>query len=314
MIFFFFIKVLDSLNLKGSFSLKAKGKVNNFQVSDLLLKTNAFDYDGKASFSNLFTTTPQIEISIDNLSSSYKNIRFFIPQNLNKNYVSLLQNLENFSVRGKAILSNKKYHLAFIINSKKIGLDLNLNRISKIKWDFGGTIESKNFNIDKILGQKLLGKTKGKINFSGTYQKNSPIFFKANSLLNYIDIKNKRIKNIALNIDGNIENFNVYGNINDANLQAKILANYKNNNTIPEFILNINVLKSNLKNLGIMNQDATILTNINGTIKGKEINKIEADISFKNIEYKKNDIKNSFTNFQIKTFYINGTRVITTNF
>lgn len=164
------------LGAGNTFRLKSDitGTLNDFYASGLYLEDDKNTViSGDVNFKNLFGKDHQhfyMNGDFERVSSSYKDLISLLPNVLGKSLPSSLDKLGQFSLRGKAEVSDKIINTQFFINTGLGNAEADLS-ISDIDFiddaSYNGKIKLQNFNVGKLLSIKDIGNVTSDISLNG---------------------------------------------------------------------------------------------------------------------------------------------------
>ncbi|WP_106147099.1 translocation/assembly module TamB domain-containing protein [Flagellimonas meridianipacifica] len=309
-----------------SFSSKISGFLNDLKVEDLFLRSENTGIRGDFAFQNLFSSTAPFVLrgDIENLTSSYYQLRSLLPDILGKSIPSSFQKLRQFTVRGSAEITETsldvKVNLNTAIGSSYTDLQMTniqtiddasyIGFISLIDFDLGTFIENKQLGlatmdvnvegkgfIAEYLNTEVIGEVY-KLEFNG-YEYNG---LKVSGIL-----KEELFDGSLLSSDDNFK------------FDFKGLADFGDGVNKFNFVASVD--HADLKRLNFINDSVSIFKgNLNMDIEGNTLDNIVGQIRFSNTTYQnKNDtyyfedfsVSSSFDADTVRTVEINSPDIIT---
>jgi len=156
------------VNFTGEFS----GVLNQLKVKDLFLFTDNTGIRGDFQFNNMFSAQAPFVLKgdIDNLTSSYYQLRGILPNILGKNIPESVQKLGQFTVRGDAEVTETSIDVTVNLNTV-LGdsyVDLQMTNVQTIEdASYIGFISLMDFDLGGFVGDAQLGKTSLDMNVEG---------------------------------------------------------------------------------------------------------------------------------------------------
>lgn len=306
----------------GNFS----GVLNKLQVSDLFLFTDNTGIRGDFEFDNLFSEQAPFVLrgDIDNLTSSYYQLRGILPNILGENIPESVQKLGQFTVRGDAEVTetslDAKVNLNTAIGSSYVDLQMTniqtmddasyIGFISLIDFDLGSFINDDQFGLTS-LDMNVEGK--GFVAESLNTEVIGEIYKLEFNGYEYNKIKVSGILKDQL-FDGSLL-------CNDENFRFdfKGLADFGGGENKFNFIAAVDY--ADLKKLNFIDDSISIFKgNVNMDIEGSTLDDIAGQMNFTNTTYQnKNDtyffedftVTSSFDKDTVRTVEINSPDIIT---
>ena len=298
------------------------GTLNNLFLKDLILtedkKTKiAGDLNLKNSFGNQ-SKQFYLKGSFSKINTNYENLVTLLPNILTKSLPVAIKKLGQFDYKGKVEATSNSVASNFLLTTAIGDLKSNviLTGIENINTaKYKGEIELNNFDIGKLLDEKMLNKTTLNLSIegSGFTKKNLNCIAKGNIVS--VDFKNYNYKNIR--IDGNIKAplFNGKININDPNLILDFEGLVDLSKKERRYNFKTKIDYANLSNLKIINDTISIFRGeIKIDVAGNSIENLYGKINIDNTAYQNNKDKFIFDNFFLEsTFDTDRVRTITIN-
>lgn len=206
------------------FSGKITGPLNDLNLIGFDLKNQGTSIKGDFIFKHLLNDTLDYEITATNhiINTNYYDLRRFMPRVLGDVLPKEIESLGNFSLNGNTSIVGNNLDTDLSLNSKLGNLKSNLkiNSFDQINQaTYSGTVDAINFNIGKLLGTSIIGKTTAKLRFDGKGFSQEALNTKLSGTITSFTFNDYTYKNVALS--GILENpvFNGKLNINDPNLK-----------------------------------------------------------------------------------------------
>lgn len=309
-----------------TFTAGFSGVLNKLQVSDLFLFTDNTGIRGDFEFDNLFSEQAPFVLrgDIDNLTSSYYQLRGILPNILGKNIPESVQKLGQFTVRGDAEVTetslDAKVNLNTAIGSSYV--DLQMTNIQTIDdASYIGFISLMDFDLGDFTNDQQLGLTSLDMNVEGKG-------FVAESLNTEVigEIYKLEFNNYEYNkikVSGILKDQLFDGTLlcNDDNFRFdfKGLADFGGGENKFNFIAAVDY--ADLKKLNFIDDSISIFKGyVNMDIEGNNLDDMAGQMNFTNTTYQnKNDtyyfedftVHSSFDRDTVRTIEINSPDIIT---
>lgn len=310
------------VNFTGDFS----GKLNQLQVDDLFLFTDNTGIRGDFRFDNMFSEQAPFVLhgDIDNLTSSYYQLRSILPKILGDNIPASVQKLGQFTVRGDTEITETSIDVTVNLNTA-VGdsyVDLQMTNVQRIEdASYIGFISLIDFNLGEFIDNEQLGLASMDMNVEGKG-------FVAESLNTEIsgDVYKFEFNGYEYNkikVSGILKNQLFDGVLlcNDENFRFDFqgLANFGERENKFNFVAAVDY--ADLKALKFINDSISIFKgHVNMDIEGNNLDDMAGQLRFSNTTYQnKNDtyyfedfsVVSSFDNDTIRTIEINSPDIIT---
>jgi len=310
------------VNFTGNFS----GVLNQLQVEDLFLFTDNTGIRGDFRFDNMFSEQAPFVLKgeIDNLTSSYYQLRSILPNILGQNIPESVQKLGQFTVRGDTEITETSIDVTANLNTA-VGdcyVDLQMTNVQTIEdASYMGFISLIDFNLGEFIDNQDLGMASMDMNVEGKG-------FVAESLnteisgdvykIEFNDYEYNKIK-----VTGILKNQLFDGVLlcNDDNFRFDFqgLANFGSRQNKFNFVAAVDY--ADLKELNFINDSISIFKgHIDMDIEGNNLDDIAGQLRFSNTTYQNiNDtyyfedfnVVSSFAQDTIRTIEINSPDIIT---
>ncbi|MEM6515241.1 MAG: translocation/assembly module TamB domain-containing protein [Bacteroidota bacterium] len=295
------------------------GTLNDLHAKNL--KANASSSTrlyGDLNFQNLFKSDENsfvLTSRLDNLSSSYYDLRALLPNILGESLPSLFSRVGGFTISGNSRVTSNTIDADLNINTDlgEIISDLKLTRVDDIdNASYIGNVEFKDFNIGELVNNPKLKTTSLDVRIDGDGFKLDNISSRIVGEVYELDYNGYNYKNI--NVLGRLGNniFNGFLEANDKNFKFKFdgLADLSKEIKTLNFIANVEY--ANLREMNFITKDsiAEFSGMVTTSIKGSNVNDAFGSLSFKNTTYT-NQIDNYyFKDFKIVSSFDNDERTI----
>ena len=273
------------IKLEGNFS----GTLNNFVFDDVRLSVENTHISGDFKLVNLFDSQAEYDIQLNNhnISTSYYELRRFMPRVLGDILTKEVKNLGPFQfvgstrIKGEDLTTNSTLKSA--IGEAKANFSMgNINHIDNAFYK--GNIELQGFDLSKILESVSFGRTTANLDFDGRGFTQQTVNTEINGTIDTFTFEGYQYKNIK--VAGNLRNplFNGNISIDDSNLKLdfKGLVDVSEDFNQYDFEADVEFAELNKLNLikrdsisvfagkVVMDMDGTTIDNAIGTIQFNE--------------------------------------------
>ena len=279
------------------FSTKVEGVLNNLEVKDLILRSDNTGIRGDFKFKNLFRQTEPFVMNadMDNMTSSYYQLRSLLPNILGKNIPTSFQKFGQFTVRGKVEVTETSIDAQVNLNTA-IGSsysDLQMTNINNIDdASYRGLISLTDFDLGDYIDDPQFGKTSLDVNVEGRGFTAEYLNTEAIGEIYKLQFNNYEYTNVK--VSGILKDELFDGNLicNDENLRFDFegLADFsaERNN----FNFSADVDYADLKIMNFINDSISIFKGeVKMNISGNSLDNITGDVRFEDTTYQNvNDI------------------------
>jgi hypothetical protein len=290
-----------------SFSGKMKGKLNNFHLNNLKLKTEkGIRLDGNLGFKNAVNRERGFVFNgdLNTLTANYKELKNIAPHLLGKNLPSEFEKLGQFRVNGKVNITSSKIK-AILTMKSQIGTvisDLEINNIDEIHAaSYSGDVQLIDFNIGAFLNNPIFGKLSLKGGLNGSGFKLDDIRTRFIGAVSELNFKGYSYQNILAN--GQYQNNKFDGDlvIDDANLKMKFNGLADLSSAVHKFDFKATISYLNLKQTNLFARDtiSVVKGDIALDIEGNTFDDIVGVVILKNILYTNQKEEYSFKEFTV---------------
>ncbi|MEO9510688.1 MAG: translocation/assembly module TamB domain-containing protein [Flavobacteriaceae bacterium] len=308
------------------FSGNIGGVLNSLDIDELYIESENTGIRGDFELDNMFSDQAPFIVrgEIDNLSSSYYQLRSLLPNILGKNIPSSFQKLGQFTIRGDAEVTETSLDVQVNLNTA-IGssyTDLQMTNIQTIDdASYRGFISLIDFDLGNFAQEQRLGKANLDVNVEGkgfiAESLNTEVIGEIYTLeFNGYEYNNLKVSGVLKEklFDGTLVS-------KDENIQFdfKGLADFGENSNNFNFIAS--VAHADLKKLNFINDSISIFKgDLNMDIEGNTLDDIAGQVRFSNTTYQnKNDtyffddftVSSSFGTDTTRTIEINSPDIIT---
>ncbi|WP_445227741.1 translocation/assembly module TamB domain-containing protein [Croceitalea sp. MTPC6] len=279
------------------FSTKAEGVLNDLVFKDLILRSDNTGIRGDFKFKNLFRQTEPFVMNaeMDNVTSSYYQLRALLPNILGKTIPTSFQKFGQFTIRGDAEVTETSIDAQVNLNTA-IGSsysDLQMTNINNIDdASYRGFISLTDFDLGDFIDNPKFGKTSLDVNVEGrgfiaeylNTEAIGEIYKLEFNDYEYNDIKVSGILKDEL-FDGSLI-------CNDRNLRFDFegLADFSEERN--DFNFSADVDYADLKLMNFINDSISIFKGeVKMDISGNSLDNLSGDVKFENTTYQnKNEI------------------------
>ncbi|SNY99596.1 translocation/assembly module TamB domain-containing protein [Flagellimonas pacifica] len=308
------------------FSGDVSGVLNQLQVKELFVQSENTGIRGDFEFDNMFSKEAPfiMRADIENITSSYYQLRSLLPNILGKNIPSSFQKLGQFTVRGDAEVTETSLDVQINLNTA-IGssyTDLQMTNIQTIDdASYIGFISLIDFDLGNFVEDNRLGLATLDVNVEGKgfiseYLNTEAIGEVYKLEFNDYEYNNLRVSGVFKEklFDGSVvssdENFK---------FDFKGLADFGDDTNNFNFIASVD--HADLKKLNFINDSVSIFKgNLNMDIDGSTLDNIAGQVRFSNTTYQNKNqtyyfedfaVSSSFNQDTVRTIEINSPDIIT---
>jgi hypothetical protein len=305
---------------KIHFSARAKGTINDFEVTQIDLSSDRFSLlRGNVNIVNVldreqFLLTGEIR----ELSSNYDHLVNLLPNLLGSRIPKALEKIGYFSSSGRVKVTKKSLdvQLKTIAELGLSDVDLSLNDIDKgDEATYKGRIELIDFKLGRFVNDSLIGDFSmvGEVEGEGFSIDNVNINVRGN--ISKHQYKGYTYSNININGVLMDRRFDGYLLINDPNLQLEFkgLADISEDNYQFNFQADVAHADFNRLNLFTRDEKSILKGTIEIDLKGSNLDNIEGMLSFKNASYSNQNDDYFFKDFAISSYFKDTLREVTVN-
>lgn len=161
------------------------------------------------------------------------------------------------------------------------------NAVSKVSMrpgeQFNGTANLAELNLGKLLKQEqTLGKTTGKVTFSGTGLTPETMRARFNADIQKFEYNKYAYNNINLSGSIDRQNYNLTGNMKDGNLAFNLDGNFNLAGT-PTYKATLNLEGANLKALNLYSEDIKVSGKVGADLKGASPDEMQGTVNISNL-------------------------------
>ncbi|MFD2098888.1 translocation/assembly module TamB domain-containing protein [Flagellimonas iocasae] len=310
------------VTLTGDFS----GVLNKLQVDNLFLFTDDTGVRGDFEFDNMFTDQAPFVIrgDIDNLTSSYYQLRALLPNILGRNIPETVQKLGQFTVRGDAEVTETSLDVKVNLNTA-VGssyMDVQMTNLqAKNDASYIGFISLIDFDLGDFIEDDELGLTSLDVNVEGKGFAAENLNTEVIGEVYKLQFNNYEYNNIK--ISGILKDQLFDGTLlcNDENFRFdfKGLADFGGSENKFNFIAAVDY--ADLKELNFIDDSISIFKgHVNMDIEGRTLDDMAGQMRFSNTTYQNQNstyyfedfsVYSSFDQDTVRTVEINSPDIIT---
>lgn len=287
---------------------KAEGTVDNIFISKMHATAPDIDFKGSGRITGL----PDIDntffdLQADRLVTTGSEILRIAPEA--KTDAIKWNKLSKVNFKGNFKGSTKKFNTEglLVTNQGKADFDLFMNLGLK-NPTYKGKVDATNLNLGNILGRKDLGIVSAKGDIEGAGFDFENLAAKVNADIREFNFDGTKYQNISVN--GNVfdKQFNGIAKSRDPNLGFDFEGNVDLKGDNPTYDFKSDIIRVNLKTLGITQQDVLLKARVNLDFKGKNIDEFigKAILQDVNLLYDNNQI--NIPKLRLNSYYtdVNG--------
>jgi len=301
-----------------SFSGKMKGKLNDFNLNNLKLTTEkGIRLDGDLGFKNAVNRERGFVFSgdLNNLTTSYKELKNIVPNLLGENSPSELEKLGQCSVKGKVNITSSKLSAKLTMKSQigTVVSDLEINNRDETETAFyAGDIQLIKFNIGSFLNNPIIGNVSLKGAVKGSGFKLGEMNTDFVGAVFELNLNDYTYHNIIAN--GQYQNNKFDGSlvVDDANLKMKFNGFADLSTETHKFDFKSNISYLNLKETNLYTRDTTAIVKgvIALDIAGNTFDDITGIANFKNVRYTNQKEEHRFEEFTVTSSLKDSVKII----
>ncbi len=296
-------------NKTAIFSTSVSGVLNTLSLNDLVLVSDNTGIRGDFNFKNLFKEEEPFIITadMDRVSSNYYQLSGLLPNILGKTIPTSFKKFGQFTVRGKAEITETSIDAQVNLNTA-VGSsysDLQMTNINNIDdASYRGFISLIDFNLGEFIDNPKFGKTTLDVNVEGrgfiSEYLNTEVIGEVYTMeFNSYNYKNIKLSGILKEelFDGNLV-------VNDENfkLDFKGLADFSAVRNDFNFIANVD--HADFKKLNFIKDSISVFKgNVRMDITGNTLDNISGEVKFLNTVYQNKNDTYTFDDFSISSTF-----------
>lgn len=302
------------------FSSNITGVLNDLNTNDLFLVSDNTGIRGDFNFKNLFTGSQPfvMDANIKDISTSYYQLRSLMPNLLGKTLPSIFEKFGEFTIRGKATVTENTIQSKVNINTA-IGSsysDLELSNIKNIDNAlYKGFFSLIDFDLGYFVGSKDLGKATLDFNVEGQGFSKETLNTEIIGEVYAIDFNDYTYQDLKVSgvLKDQLFDGLLVSNDENINFSFKGLADFTKEQNNFNFVATVEY--ADLKMLNFVKDSVSIFKgNINMDITGSTLDNIAGEIKFSKTNYENKNDTYFFEDFKIaSSFEDDGTRLIEIN-
>ncbi len=308
------------------FSSEISGVLNDLTSTNLFLTCENTGIRGTFNFKNMFTKRAPfvMDADIKNLTTNYYELRSLMPNLLGKNLPSAFQKLGEFTMRGKATVTENAIYSKVNLNTA-IGSsysDLELTDITNMdNASYKGFFSLIDFDLGYFIGNNKLGKATFDLNVEGKGFVKETLNTEVIGDVYAINFNEYTYQNLKVSGVLKEQLFDGFLLCNDENIKFTFtgLADFAEEQNNFNFIAKVDY--ADLRRLNFIKDSVSVFKgNVNMDIVGNTLDNIIGDIKFSQTSYQnKNDIylfddfkiSSTFENDSVRLVAINSPDIIT---
>jgi len=303
------------------FSTLISGKLNDFVMNDLQLKTdkNAI-IQGDLDFKNVFNQENGFSMNgnFKNLTSDYNHLKIVLPELLGKTLPTSFEQLGRFTLSGNTYITQKLIDAKLTLKTD-LGTsisDLVLTNIDDIdNASYKGYIKVIDFKLGKIMKDSLVGKLSMEANIAGKGFTLENLNTSVKGKVSKHQYKNYTYTGITLNGVFRNKHFDGELEVNDDNIKLNFNGLADLSKDIYSFDFKTTVDYCDLNTINLFKRDSIskIKGNIGINVKGNSIDDLVGTIDFENSLYVNQKGNYFFKDFNVTSSFEDSIRTITIN-
>ncbi len=267
----FFAGNISQLPTYAKLNGKAEGTVDNLFIPEIHAVGPEIDFKGKARITGLADVNNTFfDIEAERLLTTGREIIRIAPEANTEaiRWKSLSQVDFKGSFKGTTTRFNADGALVTNHGSTDVDMFMDLNGT---KPSYDGYIHAKKLNLGKILGRKDIGIVSAKGSIQGQGFDFETVSANVNAEVGEIYFDGDRYENIKVNGDVRNKRFSGIAKSGDPNLGFDFKGNLDLSGERPVFDFKSDILKVNLKTLGLTEQDVMVKGKVNLDFEGENI-------------------------------------------
>ena len=302
------------------FQAKAKGTINDFEVSDIDLRSDRnSSFRGNLHIVNVLDKERFLLTSnIRELSSNYDHLVNLLPQLLGNKVPRALEKIGFFSSSGKLKVTKTSLdvQLKTIAELGLSDVDLSLDDIDKgNEATYKGRIELVDFKLGRFVNDSLIGELSmtGEVEGQGFTIDNMNVRVRGDVTKH--QYKGYTYSNVEINGILMDKRFDGYLLINDPNLQIEFKGLADFSEDFYQFNFTADVERADLRTLNLFLRDekSVLKGRIDIDLQGSNLDNIQGELSFRDASYSNQNDDYFFKDFAISSFFRDSIREVTVN-
>jgi hypothetical protein len=283
-------------NLKGTATIKGliTGRIKNMHFEKMEIKYgNSFflnadlDVNGLPDLREAFVYGQIKDLhfqksDLQDFISELTRKPFLLPNELNQ--LGLIHYKGNVT----GFLNNLVIYGNILTNAGNVSTDVSLKFENDLKdLAYSGTVESKNFQLDKLLSNKRLGKAVISLSTKGVKKQNATLQGSIQADISEFQYNNYTYRDVQFEGEYDGKGFDGTFDVQDQNVDAHFIGKIDLTQKLPIFDFNLKVNNTNLNALKITEKYPGALLSFNGNtnIVGNSLDNINGFILFDEIEF-----------------------------
>lgn len=298
------------------------GTLNDLTASHLNIKTSSETVvDGNINFKNLFSKEDDdfmMDAKFNKLTSTYKDLKYLLPNVLGNSLPSSLENLNKFNIIGTSNITSTtiKADVDILSDLGLVSTDLSMNNVKNIdEASYQGKIIFDEFDLGQYTNDENIGNISLNVDVNGKGFSLENLNVNVNGSIFGLDYKEYYYSDVV--IDGNIQDKIFNGKLvtKDDNIDLDFDGLIDFSKTEYHYDFNADVKYANLKTLNFVTNDSLAI--FKGTVsmdmKGTNYNDAYGNINFKNTLYTNQNDQYYFKDFAITSKFVDEIRYLNVN-
>lgn len=292
---------------------KMKGSLNNFVLKNFDFKDgNDSKIKGDLKLINSFGKDHQrfkLDADFENLETSHTHLVSFLPNLLKDKLPSELKKLNNFTLKGKTILTADDLIAKIKLNSALgfVETDLDIKNVyNTANATYKGKIITDNFNVGNLINDKEIGKVTMNIDVDGKGFTKDKINTQFKGKVSKIKYNEYNYSNIEVNGLAKKPFFSGKIIANDPNLKMNFDGKIDFSSREKVYQFETDIQQADLKKLNFINDS---ISNFKGKIvsnlKGNNLDNIQGSLNVIDAKFQKNDKIFNFKDISVSSIFDN---------
>ncbi|QKJ28576.1 translocation/assembly module TamB domain-containing protein [Mucilaginibacter mali] len=282
----YFTTSLDKTKFDLGIDGHVKGLVSNLKASHLTITGGQATYlKGDFAFKGLPDwDNTLLELNFDQIATNRKDLEYLYNRfggTTNRKLPAIIEKFGNVNFKGKFTGLQNDF-IAYGEFKTKLGRfqsDVNLKISKSGNPSYSGNIKAYDFDLGTLIDEPDLNRTTFVADIKGSGDELKNLVEKVNAKIAYIDYKNYRYQNVAINGSVAKKVFDGTVNINDKNINLSIKGNADLNPALPNYNLTGSIIDARLNTIHLLKDTITLSANIDTHFSGNDLNNLTGKIS-----------------------------------
>ncbi|MET0298139.1 MAG: translocation/assembly module TamB domain-containing protein, partial [Flavitalea sp.] len=258
---------------------KVKGKVNNLDISRLIIREGSTVLNASAKVTGLPDAKKmKIDLRLNQFSGTREGLLSLLPKNLIPSSVHIP---ERFTIKGTydGTPDDMRANLQVVTSSGNVSVNGKIRNASdSLRAVFDARIVSEDLALNKFLGDTSFGKASVAFNVKGKGYAVKTANITLDGKINKLEAKGYTYRNIALN--GKLANNKVVAHLNspDSNLLAVLDVSYDMNEAHPELTVKSNNMVVDLQKLGFAKDHLTVKAKLDVDLANADPDNLDGNV------------------------------------